>query len=88
MTSGAWSSATPHFVDVLNLLPGMDVEDYHFDLINELGSRDDEGHTCHVRSRGLVDGVCDACRRSNHPASVRATFHGRPYELPWLVGGW
>ncbi len=90
MTSGAWGSATPHFVDVLNLLPGMDVEDFQFDLINQLGnaSSDDEEHSCQVQSRGLRDGICDACRRSNHVASVKATLHGRPYELPWLVRGW
>ena len=89
MASGAWSSATPHFVDVLNQLPCMDTDDYHFDIVGQLGSSDSEDeHTCRVHSRGLIDGVCDACRRRNNPASVKAIFYGRPYELPWLVRGW
>ena len=89
MTSGAWARATPHFLDVINLLPGMETEDYHFDLMNNLGVADsDNEHGCHVHSRGLVDGICDACRRANNPASMRATFHGRPYDLPWFARSW
>ena len=89
MTSGAWARATPRFLDVIHLLPGMETEDYHFDLINQLGSADsDDEHSCRVQSRGLHDGICDACRRANNPASMKATFFGRPYDLPWMARSW
>ncbi|KAK9820706.1 hypothetical protein WJX74_010273 [Apatococcus lobatus] len=89
MTSAAWSRATPHFLEVINLLPGMDTEDYQFDLMNTLGGAASDDEDCsNVHSRGLVDGICDACRRSNNPASMRATFFGRPYDLPWLARSW
>lgn len=89
MTSGAWARATPRFLDVIQLLPGMDAEDYQFDLINQLGDADsDDEHSCRVQSRGLHDGICDACRRTNNPASMKATFFGRPYDLPWMARSW
>ncbi len=75
--SDAWKRALPGFVPALERLPGLSMDQGHYDIsLNPGLEEDDPGE---VRE-------CAACERLHSRATMELTFKGRPYWPDYKYG--
>lgn len=75
--SDAWKRAVPGFVPAVERLPGLSMDQGHYDIsLNPGLEEDDPGE---VRE-------CAACERLHSRATVELTFKGRPYWPDYKYG--